>query len=42
MTSHSLTTIILSLAALAFVGWLALAFPAQHTVYGPAPAAAII
>jgi hypothetical protein len=43
MTSlHSLATLVLSLAALAFVVWIAAAYSGvQHSVYGPAPAAAI-
>lgn len=42
MTSlHSLTTLVLSLAALAFVVWIALAHPDHQSIYGPAPGAAV-
>lgn len=41
MTSHSMTTLILSLAALAFVVWIALAHPDHQSVYGPAPGASV-
>ena len=42
MTSlHGVATLIVSLAALAFVVWIALAHPDVQSVYGPAPAAAV-
>ncbi|MGH7021997.1 MAG: hypothetical protein ACREEB_00240 [Caulobacteraceae bacterium] len=40
MPAHTIATLTLSLAALAFVVWLALVNPARESVYGPAPAAA--
>ena len=40
MTSlHSMATLVVSLAALFFVVWIALAHPDVQSVYGPAPAA---
>ena len=33
--NHSLTSLGLSIGALAFVAWIAMAHPAQQSVYGP-------
>lgn len=42
MTSlNGMASLVVSLAALAFVVWLALAHPDHQSVYGPAPGASV-
>lgn len=40
-SAKSIASLVVSIAALAFVAWIALTFPGQQSVYGPAPGASV-